>query len=280
VADSFAGRFAAVRAARGPRVWGLDPSGKLLEDWGLGDSPDGLDRFADLVVPVAAETVGLVKPQSAFYERHGWRGLRTLARLIEQARAADLLVIADVKRGDVGSTNDAYASAYLGPDAPFAADAVTVHPYLGLGAMGAFVSRAHESGGCVLIVTRSSNLEGREIQAARVPGPGGGTVEEKLLAEIGQLNQKLAPEAVGPVGAVVAPAPPSPELPELPLTSMNGLFLAPGIGAQGYRPDDVKRTFAACPERVMPSASRSLLAAGPDPSRLRAAVSEMAAEFR
>ena len=280
MADSFAARFAAVRAARGPLVWGLDPSGKLLEDWGLGDTPDGLDRFADLVLPVAAETIGLVKPQSAFYERHGWRGLRTLARLTGQARAAGLLVIADVKRGDVGSTNDAYAAAYLGPDAPFAADAVTVHPYLGLGAMGAFVSRAHEWGGCVLVVTRSSNPEGRGIQAARSTASDGHTVEETLLREIGELNTGLAPGALGPAGAVVAPAPPSPELPELPLSSMNGLFLAPGIGAQGYRPQDVAATFAACPDRVMPSASRSLLAAGPDQSRLAETVAALAAQFR
>ena len=169
MADSFASRFAAVRARRGPLVWGLDPSGALLEDWGLGDTPDGLDRFADLVVPVAAGSIGLVKPQSAFYERHGWRGLRTLARLTSEARAAGLLVILDVKRGDVGSTNDAYAQAYLnqGPDAAFEADAITVHPYLGLGAMGAFVTRAHESGRGLLVVTRSSNPEGRSIQAAR-----------------------------------------------------------------------------------------------------------------
>jgi orotidine-5'-phosphate decarboxylase len=78
VADAFASRFAAVRADQGPLVWGLDPSGALLEDWGLGDSADGLDRFADIVVEAAAGTVGLVKPQSAFYERHGWRGFRTL----------------------------------------------------------------------------------------------------------------------------------------------------------------------------------------------------------
>ncbi|HWG14044.1 MAG TPA: orotidine-5'-phosphate decarboxylase [Streptosporangiaceae bacterium] len=280
VVDSFADRFAAARAARGPLVWGLDPSGALLEDWGLGDTPHGLDRFADLVLPIAAGTIGLVKPQSAFYERHGWRGMRTLARLTEQARAAGLLVILDVKRGDVGSTNDAYADAYVGKDAAFPADAVTVHPYLGLGAMGAFVSRAHEAGACVLIVTRSSNPEGRPVQAARSPGPDGGTVEESLLGEIGQLNAALAPGGLGPVGAVVAPAPPSTELPALPLTSMNGLFLAPGIGAQGYTPQDVAQTFAGCPDRVLPSASRSLLAVGPDPSRLRDTVAALAAQFR
>jgi orotidine-5'-phosphate decarboxylase len=270
---SFASRFAETRAARGPLVWGLDPSGALLEDWGLGDTPDGLDRFADLVLPVAAASIGLVKPQSAFYERHGWRGLRTLARLTEQAKEAGLLVILDVKRGDVGSTNDAYAQAYLGKDAPFDVDAITVHPYLGLGAMGAFVDRAHESGRGLLVVTRSSNPEGRSIQAARSEH---GTVEETLLSDIGRLNAELAPGEVGPIGAVVAP---SAQLPPLPLAEMNGLFLAPGVGAQGYTPADVAATFAACPERVMPSASRSLLAAGPDPARLRDAIAAMAAQF-
>jgi orotidine-5'-phosphate decarboxylase len=273
MADSFASRFATVRAARGPLVWGLDPSGALLEDWGLGDTPDGLDRFADLVLPVAAGSIGLVKPQSAFYERHGWRGLRTLARLATNAREAGLLVILDVKRGDVGSTNDAYAEAYVGKDAPFPSDAITVHPYLGLGAMGAFVTRAHESGRGLLVVTRSSNPEGRSIQAARSET---GTVEETLVRAIGQLNAELAPGELGPVGAVVAA---SASLPALPLETMNGLFLVPGVGAQGYTPQDVAQTFAACPDRVMPSASRSLLAAGPDPARLRDAVASLAEQF-
>ncbi|MBV9793075.1 MAG: orotidine-5'-phosphate decarboxylase [Actinobacteria bacterium] len=271
--ETFAARFAAVRKARGPLVWGLDPSGALLEDWGLGDTPDGLDRFADLVVPVAAATIGLVKPQSAFYERHGWRGMRTLARLAAAAREAGLLVILDVKRGDVGSTNDAYAQAYLGDDAPFAADAITVSPYLGLGAMGAFVTRAYQTGRGLLVVTRSSNPEGRAIQAARSERD---TVEETLLRDIGLLNATLAPGTVGPIGAVVAP---STQLPALALADMNGLFLAPGVGAQGYTPADVAQTFAACPDRVMPSASRSLLAAGPDPARLRDTVAALAAQF-
>jgi orotidine-5'-phosphate decarboxylase len=275
VADAFASRFAAVRAGQGPLVWGLDPSGALLEDWGLGDSADGLDRFADIAVEAAAGTVGLVKPQSAFYERHGWRGFRTLQRLIAEARGAGLLVILDAKRGDVGSTNDAYAEAFLGADAPLAADAVTVHPYLGLAAMDAFVTRAHAAGGALLVVTRSSNAEGRPIQAAR--GPSGLSVEEALLAEIGDLNRQLAPGEIGPVGAVVGPAHVEPAL---DLAAVNGLFLAPGVGAQGATAADVARVFAAVPDRVMPSASRALLAAGPDLGRLRDALAASAAEFR
>jgi orotidine-5'-phosphate decarboxylase len=275
VADSFASRFAAARSASGPLVWGLDPPGSLLERWGLGDTPDGLDRFADIAVRAAAGTVGLVKPQSAFYERHGWRGIRTLGRLTADARSAGLLVILDVKRGDVGSANEAYAEAYLGKGAPLQADAITVHPYLGLGAMGAFISRAHEAGSCALIVTRSSNPEGRLVQAA---GAGDGrTVEAALLSEIGQLNAALAPDGLGPVGAVIGP---SRSLPGLDLPGARGLFLAPGVGVQGATSQDVARVFAACPDRVMPAASRTLLTAGPDPGRLRDTAASLATEFR
>ena len=201
-----------------------------------------------------------------------------------------MLVILDVKRGDVGSTNDAYAEAYLGKGAPLAADAITVHPYLGLGAMGAFVARAAESGSCLLVVTRSSNPEGRAVQAALAPaGPVPGapvnagseqtalSVEAGLLLEIGAVNARLAPGELGPVGAVIGPTHMEPEL---DLAAAQCLFLAPGVGAQGATPADVARVFAACPDRVMPSASRSLLAAGPDVARLRDAIAALAAEFR
>jgi orotidine-5'-phosphate decarboxylase len=304
VPESFARRFAAARSVQGPLVFGLDPSADLLEAWGLGDTADGLDRFADIVLEAAAGPVRLVKPQSAFYERHGWRGIRTLDRLIASARSVGLLVILDIRRGDVGSTNDAYAEAYLGKGAPLAADAITAHPYLGLGAMGTFVARAAESGSCLLVVTRSSNPEGRPVQAAQVQaaqvqatqvqatqvqearvheaaaeGDSGGTrtVEQDLLREIGALNARLAPGELGPVGAVIGP---THMQPELDLAAAQCLFLAPGVGAQGATPADVATVFAACPGRVMPSASRSLLAAGPDVSRLRDAVAALAAEFR
>ena len=275
MAAPFAARFAAIRSTLGPLAWGLDPSADILQRWGLGDTADGLDRFVDLVLPAAIGTVGVIKPQSAFYERHGWRGFRTLERLIVSARAAGLLVVLDVKRGDVGTTNTAYAEAFLGEGAPLAADAVTVHPYLGLGAMDAFITRAHQAGSCLLVVTRSSNPEGRGLQGALEAS--GRSVEAALLADIGRINAVLVPAGIGPVGAVVGATHVEPEL---DLAAARGLFLAPGVGGQGATPTDVARVFAACPDRVLPSASRSLLVDGPDPVRLGDTAAALAAEFR
>jgi orotidine-5'-phosphate decarboxylase len=273
VAVSFAARFSAARSRYGPLVWGLDPSRAVLEAWGLGDSPDGLDRFADIVLDAAIGSVGLIKPQSAFYERHGWRGFQTLQRLVSDGRRSGLLVIVDAKRGDVGTTNEAYAEAFLGDGAPLAADALTVHPYLGFEAMGAFVERADAAGACLLVVLRSSNPEGRVLQAARAAS--GRAVEEELLEQVAAANARLEPEGIGPVGAVVGATSISPVL---DLAAMRGLFLAPGVGAQGATPADVARIFATCPDRVMPSASRSLLQGGPDLAALRDSAAKLAAE--
>ena len=232
VADTFASRFATVRSGPGPLVWGLDPSGRLLEAWGLGDSPGGLDRFADIVLDAAAGTVGLVKPQSAFFERHGWRGIRTLSRLIADARSAGLLVILDVKRGDVGAPTTPTREAFLGPGAPLAADAVTVHPYLGLAAMDAFVSRAHQAGSCLLVVTRSSNPEGRAgpVRPRRRRPPG-----RRRAAPRDRAAEPQAGARGDRPGRRRRSAPTHME-PELDLAGAQALFLAPGVGAQGATP--------------------------------------------
>lgn len=195
--------------------------------------------------------------------------------MVDEAKGAGLLVILDAKRGDVGSTNDAYAEAYLGEGAPIEVDALTVHPYLGIRAMGTLVARAHAAGCCVLVVTRSSNPEGRDVQAAVCTG--GLSVEAALLSHVGKLNESLAPGQLGPVGAVVGA---SSSEPGLDLVSANGLFLVPGVGAQGSLPDDVAQEFVSCPDRVMPSASRSLLATGPDPHRLAESITDLAGQFR
>jgi orotidine-5'-phosphate decarboxylase len=274
VADSFAARFAAVRRANGPLAWGFDPAGSLLQRWGLGDTADGLERFVDIVLEAAVGTVGVIKPQAAFYERHGWRGVRTLDRLVAEARNAGMLVILDAKRGDVGTSNEAYAEAYLGPGAPIEVDALTVHPYLGLGAMGAFVERAQEAGSCLLVVIRSSNPEGRELQSS---GGSAQSVEASLLNEIGTLNARLAPGTIGPIGAVVGPTHVEPPL---DLRAANAIFLAPGVGAQGATVEDVAQVFADCHDRVIPSASRILLDDGPDLRRLRESGAALAEAFR
>jgi orotidine-5'-phosphate decarboxylase len=272
----FAHRALAAVRQYGPLLFGLDPSGELLVEWGLGDTPDGLERFVDIAVEASVGTVGVVKPQAAFYERHGWKGIRSLDRLVRACRQAGVLVLLDAKRGDVGSTNEAYAEAYLGPEAAIEVDAITITPYLGLAAMQPILDRAATNGAGVFIVTRSSNTEGRALQGARHPGTT--TVEHQLVIDIAAENHRRAPGGIGPVGAVFGPThgPPT----EFDLSVMNGLFLAPGVGAQGATPADVAACFAACPGRVLPSASRSLLVAGPDPSNLRAAARRLASELQ
>lgn len=275
-ARPFADRAQEATGRLGPLVFGLDPSATTLVEWGLGDTPGGLERFVDIVLEAAAGAVGVVKPQAAFYERHGWRGIRSLTRLIASCRAAGLLVLLDAKRGDVGSTNEAYAEAYLGPEAPIPVDAITVTPYLGFEAMRPILDRAVAAGAGVFIVTRSSNPEGRGLQGARHAN--GASVEQQLLVDVARENERVAPHGLGPVGAVFGPnhGPPA----AIDLRRVNGLFLAPGLGTQGADPDDVAACFERCPDRVLPSASRSLLAHGPDPSRLRDAVAVLSDDVR
>jgi orotidine-5'-phosphate decarboxylase len=272
----FADRFVVARKAFGPLVLGVDPSGDILRAWGVGDDPDGLDRFIDVVVEVAIGAVGVVKLQSAFYERFGWRGIRSLARLAAACRAGQVLVLLDAKRGDVGSTNDAYAEAYLGPTAGIEVDALTVTPYLGFAALRPFFDRAYEHGAGVFVVTRSSNPEGRALQTAR--GAHGLSVEQQLVSDLAVENSRVATGGLGPFGSVFCAnhGPPV----DMDLVGMGGLFLCPGVGAQGASPADVAACFASCPDRVLPSASRSLLAEGPDPSRLRGALSTLGGELQ
>jgi orotidine-5'-phosphate decarboxylase len=264
MADSFGDRVAAAVARTGPLCAGIDPSSGLLEEWGLRDSAEGLRSFCATCVEGFAGVVGVVKPQVAFFERHGSAGLAELERLVAEATAAGLIVIADAKRGDIDSTAAAYADAWLGAAGPLAADAVTVHPYLGLGALAPLVHLASANGKGVIVVVRSSNPEGRDLQQAVTAA--GSAVEDMLLAQIAELNR--SPEVLaGTVGAVVgATMEPS----SFALSQLGGVILAPGLGAQGAGPADVAARFAGCPPgTVLPSSSRGLLHQGPDAAALR-----------
>jgi orotidine-5'-phosphate decarboxylase len=263
MAEGFLQRVTAASATYGPLCAGIDPSAKLLVDWGLADDADGLATFCATCVEAFAGAVGVIKPQVAFFERHGAAGLAVLERLIADARAAGLLVIADAKRGDFTSTSEAYADAWLGAGSRLAVDAVTAHAYLGLGALLPLVRQAAASGRGVIVVARSSNPEGRSLQLATTPS--GATVEDMLLEEIAELNRSAGTEgSVGAViGATLAPS-------NYPLSQLGGVILAPGLGAQGAGPDDVARSFAGCaPGTVLPSSSRGVLRCGPDPAEMR-----------
>ena len=163
----FGTRLAAAVADRGPLCVGIDPHRSLLVDWGVGDDLDGLRRFTDAVVDALAGSVALLKPQMAFYERFGARGVAVLEDAVARIRAAGALVLLDAKRGDIGSTMDAYAD-YLRSDHPLRVDALTVSPYLGPESLEPARRTAAAFGGGLFVLARTSNPEAETLQHALV----------------------------------------------------------------------------------------------------------------
>ena len=195
---TFGARLHAAVQEHGPLCAGIDPHASLLAEWGLIDDVSSLERFALTAAEALAPRVAMVKPQSAFYERFGSRGIAVLERLVTACRDAGSLVLLDVKRGDIGSTSQAYADAYLDPSSPLAVDAITASPYLGFGSLTPMIdtARRHDLGVFVLALT--SNKEGPEVQHAR---SGAQTVAGTVLGHLRTLNAGANP--VGSFGAVV-----------------------------------------------------------------------------
>ena len=256
---TFGARLAAATADRGRFCVGVDPHAALLAEWGLADDVAGLEAFALTVVEAVAPVVAVVKPQSAFFERFGSRGVAVLERVVAESRAAGALVLLDVKRGDIGSTSQAYADAYLDPRSPLASDAVTVSPYLGFGSLQPMVDAARTHGAGLFVLALTSNKEGPEVQHARTDG---GTVAGTVLDHLRRLNEGAEP--MGSFGAVVG-ATIGGTVEDL---EVNGPLLVPGYGAQGGTVADLRRIFGAAVRLVLPSSSRDVLRAGPDPRAL------------
>jgi orotidine-5'-phosphate decarboxylase len=262
--ETFGARLVAAVQKRGPLCVGVDPHSALLTRWGLPDDVDGLAEFAARVVDAIGEQVAVAKPQSAFFERFGSRGIAVLESTIRQLREAGALVLLDVKRGDIGSTMAAYASAYLDPSSPLASDAITVSPYLGFGSLRPALDLADRHGAGVFVLALTSNPEGPQVQHA--VRAGSRTVAQTMIDEIAQVNVGATP--LGSVGAVVGAT-----VGETghDFSAINGPLLAPGLGAQGGTPDDLRRVFGDAVAHVLPSYSREVLGAGPDVAALRAA---------
>lgn len=283
-------------AAHGPLCVGIDPHPGLLSAWGLDADAAGVERFSRGVVEALAGHVALLKPQVALYEVYGAAGLAALERTLADAREAGVLTVADAKRGDIGSTMAGYARAWLADDAPLAADALTLSPYLGVGSLAPALDLAVATGRGVFVLARTSNPEAAGVQAAQawVAGsggsgaPGGGRrMREVAQSVIDALADHNAAHRGGPgdgsAGAVVGLTRGTTGRDHgLDLSALDGPVLVPGLGAQGGTPADVASMFGGAfgaPDApgggtgpVVPVSAREVLTAGPDLGALRAAV--------
>lgn len=266
---SFGERLRERAAERGRLCVGIDPHAGLLQDWGLPNDIAGLREFSRRCVEAFADTACVVKPQVAFYERFGSAGYAVLEETLDALRDAGALVIADAKRGDIGSTMEGYASAWLDPDSPLHADAVTVAPYLGLGALKPAIAAAEQNGAGVFVLAATSNPEAVELQSFQQAGV---SLAQHVVNYCRDFNQRRNAAVLGiVVGATVS----SP----LDLGGFNGPILMPGVGAQGGTVADIARITADATDWSFPNVSRSVLSAGPDVSDLRKAVLKEANNF-
>lgn len=263
--ESFGQRLQERVRAFGPLCVGIDPSALALAAWDRTDTVEGLEFFSLALLEASIGTAAAIKPQVAYFERFGSAGYAVLERLLREARDADLLTIADAKRGDIGSTNEGYAHAWLDDQSPLSADAVTVSPYTGVAALGPFFARAAQGRG-IFVLAATSNDEGRELQRAMTATER--AVEVMVLEQVAALNS--AGDGLGGVGVVLGA---TRDRPAFDLASLRGPYLVPGVGAQGATPDQVGRLFERCPDAsVLVNVSRAVAQAGPERAGLRDAV--------
>lgn len=270
---SFGSRLASARGLRGPLCLGIDPHPELLRAWDLPVTAEGLARFSDICVQ-AFVGFAAVKPQVAFFEAYGSAGFAVLERTIAELRAAGVLIIADAKRGDIGSTMAAYAQAWAG-DGPLAADAVTASPYLGFRSLQPLLDVAAANGRGVFVLAATSNPEGASVQLAQADGR---TVAQSIVDAAAAVNRAGAVSSVEPTGSVgVVVGATLAEVPDL--SDLGGPVLVPGIGAQGGRPEALAGLGGAGAQQLWPAVSRQVLQAGPGVAELRSAGERMRDEL-
>ena len=264
-------RLTEVVTERGRLCVGIDPHPELLDAWDLPRSAAGLERCARGMVEAVGSQVAVFKPQSAFFEAYGSAGIAVLERTLAHIAEAGALSLLDVKRGDMSTSMAAYAAAYLADGAPLAADAITVSPYLGFGSLAGAIALALEHGRGVYVLALTSNPEGREFQHARIED--GRMVGQVVVGEASRYNPAGGLGSVGVVvGATIGRT-------GADFSGLNGSILAPGIGAQGGTASDLAKVFGPAASLVLPTTSREVMAAGPDPAALRATAARIRGEM-
>jgi orotidine-5'-phosphate decarboxylase len=266
-----------VLAERGPLCVGVDPHPGMLTSWGLACDAAGLERCARGMVEALASIVPVFKPQSAFFEAYGAAGIAVLERTLADIKATGAISLLDVKRGDIGSTMDAYAAAYLSDGAPLAADAITLSPYLGFGTLDGAIELADRGGRGAYVLALTSNPEGRQVQHAGAAD--GRTIGQLIVDEAARRNavRRKSGASLGPVGIVVGA---TIGQTGTDFTQLDGSILSPGIGAQGGTAADIAAVFGEAARFVLPSTSREVMTAGPQPAALQAAATRTLGEMK
>ena len=255
-----------ILSRRTPALIGLDPRWELLPTELRGDDSrpstskmaEAFQAFCTEVIDIVAPLVPAVKPQVAFFEQLGPAGMVAVDAVMQHARRQGLIVIADAKRGDIGSTAEAYADAWLDGDsgkAAFAADALTVNPYLGDDTLQPFIDMAAQRNAGIYVLVRTSNPGAKTFQDKTSDGT---TLYETVADSVQQFNADAAgTDRLGFVGAVVGATWPA-ELKALRSRMPNTPFLVPGYGSQGGTADDVAPAFHGPPAAALVNSSRAI----------------------
>ncbi|CAB4689398.1 unannotated protein [freshwater metagenome] len=263
--DTFSRKLESAFASYGQLCVGIDPHAELLDEHGFNNDAEGLFNFSMQCLEQLSGVVGIIKPQVSFFERFGSQGFAALEKVLFEANKAGFLVIADAKRGDIGTTMAAYTDAWLSKDAPFICDALTVNPFLGVGSLLPAVTAAVERGKGLFVLSATSNPEATGLQSASMDGH---SVAKSIASEVATINKQTAQSKVtfGSVGLVLGA---TVDLAALGLANLNSAskydkspILAPGFGAQGAKLSDAKAIFGSDADSVIYSVSRSALRNG------------------
>jgi orotidine-5'-phosphate decarboxylase len=262
-------RLQDVTSERGPLCVGIDPHPGLLRAWGLPENAAGVERFSRQLVEAVGDQVAAFKPQSAFFEAYGSAGVAVLERLLVDIAACGALSIVDAKRGDIGSTMEAYADAYLADGSPLAGDAVTLSPYLGFGSLAPAFERAQRYERGVYVLARTSNPEGGAVQLALTQDS---SVVQSIIDAATEANRHSRLRSIGLVVGGTH------ESLGCDLSEFNGSILVPGIGFQGGRMTDLPGLFGEATDQVLAVVGRGVIGAGPDADAMRTKVSQLLSE--
>lgn len=273
MSESFGERFSAALEQRGHLCVGIDPHPHTLEQFGGADSLSALRTFVNVMADATLGTVSWIKPQVALFERFGSAGFAVLEDLLERGRASSTLLLADAKRGDIGSTMQGYAAAWLKPGSPLEVDGVTLSPYLGPGSLTPAIDLAGANGKGVFVLARTSNPEAAALQDAdRAGGP-----VAQVLNFVASVNRGHGGH-LGHVGVVYG-ATHSDSIDAQALVELNAPILAPGYGAQGANAQQLRNGFGRCYPAVLVNSSRGISDQGPTPEGIAAAIAQAQGEL-